>query len=283
VIVPFVKMSGAGNDMVLIDHRARFLEAREARFARAVCERRWGVGADGVILLEEDSETDFYVRFFNPDGGEYELCGNGARCVPRFATELGFQGPVFRFRSPAGVHEATMTGAESARIRLAPVRDLRLGIAVEGVERVASLDWGDIGGVPHACAWVEDVSSVPVARLGAVLRNHPAFAPLGTNVSFAERTGPDALAIRTFERGVEGETFACGSGSAVVATIARARGLVGGRVRLRVRSGESLTVTLPSDPGGSPELEGPVWRSFEGVLDLERLLSRRVGESVVKA
>lgn len=270
--VPFVKMSGAGNDMVLVDHRASFARGREDALARGVCHRRYGVGADALILLEDDEETQFLVRFFNPDGGEYDLCGNGARGVPAFATELGFPGPTFRFRSGSGVHEGVVTGERSARVRLAPVRTLRFDVPVANEPGIASLDWGDIG-VPHAAVWVDDVDQVRVEEIAPRLRRHPAFDPHGTNVSFVERAG-EGLRIRTFERGVEGETLACGSGSAVIATIARARGFAGDRVKLTVRSGEELIVHLPAGDGLAPDLEGPVDRIFDGGFDLEAVLRR---------
>ncbi len=265
--VPFVKMSGAGNDMILVDHRSRFLVPDESRFARVACERRNGIGADGVILLEPDSEVDFSVRFFNPDGGEYELCGNGARCIPRFARELGFVAETLRFRSLSGIHEGRALGADRASVTLAPVHEVRLGIPVDVDGGARTMDWGNIG-VPHGVLWVEDVDRVPIERWGPALRRHPAFGASGTNVSFAEAKGPGRVRIRTFERGVEGETLACGSGSAVCATIARERGLAGDRVVMEVRSGETLVIDLPP-PGSSapPVLVGPVRRAFEGVIE----------------
>lgn len=269
--IPFVKMSGAGNDMILVDHRRGFLAGREASFVRAACERRRGIGADGVILVEDDDEVDFAVRFFNPDGGEYGLCGNGARCVPVFAAELGFRGPRYVFRSPSGVHEGTLVADGLARVGLPPVRDVRLDVEADLEGRPVRLDRGDIG-VPHASLWVEDVASVPIAAWGAHLRRHPVFGPGGTNVSFVRLAGPDVLEIRTFERGVEGETLACGSGSAVAATIARIRGRVGRRVVLAVASGDRLVVHLPGEEGAGPDLEGPVSRCFDGQVDLETLL-----------
>jgi diaminopimelate epimerase len=267
--VSFVKMSGAGNDMILVDHRQAFLRGLEASFARAACDRRDGIGADGVILLERDPDHDFFVRFFNPDGGEYELCGNGARCVPRFAHEIGFEGEVLRFRTLSGVHEARELGPGRGRVTLAVVREIRLDISVDLDGAPCTMDWGDIGGVPHGVMWVDDVDGVPIARWGAWLRAHAAFAPHGTNVSFAEVRGPGRIRIRTFERGVEGETLACGSGSAVCATIARERGHAQDRVVMEVRSGETLGIELP--PRGTPRapaLEGPVRRVFEGVFEL---------------
>lgn len=281
MIVPFVKMSGAGNDMILVDHRAPFLEGNEAQFAQIACDRRDGVGADGVILLERDDTgtADFFVRFFNPDGGEYGLCGNGARCVPRFARELGFSGPSVRFRSLSGIHEGQMIGEDRGRVTLAPVRMVRLDIPVdlEGVAR--TMDWGDIG-VPHGAFWVDNVDAVPIETWGAHLRQHSAFGTGGTNVSFVQRVAPGKLRIRTFERGVEGETHACGSGSAVAATIARERGFAGDRVELAVRSGETLVIDLP--PAGSaapPTLEGPVRRAFEGTLTFTPTLASASGKT----
>jgi diaminopimelate epimerase len=268
--VRFVKMSGAGNDLVLVDHREGFLRGREELFARVACDRRRGIGADGVILVEDDDELDFAVRFFNPDGGEYGLCGNGARCIPRFAAEIGFRGPEYRFRSPAGVHRAARIDARSAWVELNPVREIRLDVEVDLEGSPARMDWGDIG-VPHGAFWTPNVAAAPVATWGAHLRSHPAFGPQGTNVSFVEKVGEDRLRIRTFERGVEGETLACGSGSAVVATIARARGLTGDRVELEVRSGDVLAVQLAPD-GGGPRLEGPVARTFSGEIELPAFL-----------
>jgi diaminopimelate epimerase len=135
---------------------------------------------------------------------------------------------------------------------------------VDGTSR--SMDWGDIG-VPHGVLWVDDVDAVPIERWGPHLRSHPAFGAEGTNVSFVQRLSHGSFAIRTFERGVEGETFACGSGSAVAATIARERGFAGDRATLRVRSGATLGIDLPDRTSeGAPALDGPVHRVFEGIF-----------------
>jgi diaminopimelate epimerase len=139
--VPFVKMSGAGNDMILVDHRAPFLNGSESAFARAACERREGIGADGLILVETDVSLDFSVRFFNPDGGEYDLCGNGARCLPLYVRELGLPGPEYRFRSRSGTHDAAMIDESTDRIRLPEVREIRLDVPVELDGRPVTMDW----------------------------------------------------------------------------------------------------------------------------------------------
>jgi diaminopimelate epimerase len=274
--VRYVKMSGAGNELVLVDHREPFAAGRESDLARRACNPDRGPGADGLLLVERDEESDFRIRFFNPDGGEYGLCGNGVRCVAFFAPEIGIPGPRYEFRSESGSHVAERTGPSSARVRLTPVREVRLGIPVDLEGRPATMDWGDIG-VPHGVLWVEDVDAVPMPVWGAHLRAHPAFGQEGTNVSFVQLAREDTLAIRTFERGVEGETLACGSGSAVAATIARRRGRVGDRVDLRVRSGDTLTVHLPAVDGeGAPTLEGPVTRRGDGGFEFPEAVPRRV-------
>ena len=267
--IPFVKMSGAGNDMVVVDHRRRFLVGRESALARLACDRARGVGADALVLIEDDSELDCRVRFFNPDGGEYDLCGNAARCLPLFAVENGIGSGErgIRFRTGSGVHRAVRIGPDAASVTLPPVTDCRFDIPVELDGRPATMDWGNIG-VPHGVHWVEDVDRVPIERWGPHLRSHPAFDPEGTNVSFAARLGPDRLAIRTFERGVEGETLACGSGSAVVATLARQRGWIADSVRMQVRSGDELVIRFGPDAGErGTELEGPVRRLFASTLE----------------
>lgn len=266
--IPFVKMSGAGNDMILVDHRDRALAGRETELAREVCDRRFGVGADGLILLEPDDETDFRIRFFNPDGGEYGLCGNGARCVPHFAAELGLGGGRVTFRSDSGRHVGEITGPASARVELPPVRELRLDLAAEVDGRPVGLDWGDIG-VPHAVHWVADSEAVPVAVWGPVLRRAPVFGAEGANVSFVEVRGSRKLRMRTFERGVEGETWACASGAAVAATLAARRGHGEGAFTVDVRGGR-LVLTVPPEAGGVILLEGPVRRCCEGIFDLDR-------------
>lgn len=266
--VPFVKFSGAGNDMILVDHRDDALRGREEQFARGACDRRFGIGADGVILLENDDapDSDFFIRFFNPDGGEYALCGNGARCVLRFAAEIGMPGPDYRFRSDSGHHRGRMLDDSEGRIELAAVREIRLDVPARRPGTDVTLDWGDIG-VPHAALWVDDVDEVPVEEWGRALRDSAAFSD-GTNISFVQVVAPGHLRMRTFERGVEAETWACGSGACVVATLARERGHVTDRAEIEVRGGR-LTVELPESAGKPLILAGPVHRCCHGTFELD--------------
>ncbi len=232
--IPFLKMHGAANDFVVVDHRVAFLPESDARLEpllRRLCDRRRGVGADGVLLLERvrgsglDPQLDFAMRYFNADGRPAEFCGNGARCLARLALDLGLgTGGEVRFQTAIGVQRAR-------RAKDGPGITLHFG-EVDGcgpVETVEALERSFTGrraltGVPHFVVAVERVEWVPVREWGSALRHHPAFGPDGTNVDFVARLAPGRLAMRTYERGVEGETLACGSGAMAAALSAVADG-----------------------------------------------------------
>lgn len=226
--IPFLKMHGAANDFVVVDHRAPFLPGTDAGLEpliQRLCDRRRGVGADGVLLLERDPDHDFAMRYFNADGRPAEFCGNGARCLVRLALDRGLgTGGEVRFRTAAGVMRARPS-ADGRRI------ELRFGV-VDGpgpVETIAAADRSFSGramrtGVPHFVVPVERVEWVPVQEWGAALRHHPRFGPAGTNVDFVARLAAGRVALRTYERGVEAETLACGSGAMASALWAVAEG-----------------------------------------------------------
>ena len=270
--VPFVKMHGAANDFVVVDHREPFLPEPAAGLFRRLCDRRRGVGADGVVLLERDPELDFAMRYHNADGGRAEFCGNGARCVARFALGrgLGRDGRV-RFRSDAGAIEARDVpgGIELGLGRVPPPGDSET-VAAAGREftgRAVRV------GVPHFVIEVPEVGGVPVAEWGAALRRHGRFAPAGTNVDFVARLRPGAvgaparLAMRTYERGVEAETLACGSGavaSALWAAVAGERA----PVEILTAGGDVLVVSFrPGSDGYDVTLTGPAETAFTGVWE----------------
>ena len=226
--IPFLKMQGASNDFVVVDHRAPFLPGAAAGLEpliRRLCDRRRGVGADGVLLLEREPDHDFAMRYFNADGRPADFCGNGARCLARLALDLGLgtEGEV-RFVTAAGPMRARR-GADGRGI------ELRFG-RVDGwgaVESVAAAGRSFAGrririGVPHFVAPVERLDSIPVAQWGAALRRHASFGPEGTNVDFVSRLAAGRVRMRTYERGVEAETLACGSGAMAAALWAVAEG-----------------------------------------------------------
>ncbi|NLH47314.1 MAG: diaminopimelate epimerase [Myxococcales bacterium] len=274
--IPITKMSGSGNDFILVDNRQRWLDPdRAAPWVRAVCRRALSVGADGVILLEADprGEADFAWRFFNSDGSEAEMCGNGGRCAARFAHDAGLAGETLTFRTKVGLIRGWVLGGREVRVGLTPPRDYRSAVEIEtagGRVRLAAIDTG----VPHAVWRVADLAAVPVVGWGRPARHHPAFAPRGTNVDFVQILGEQDVAIRTYERGVEDETLACGTGCAAAAVTLGLAGEVKPPVRLLTRGGETLIVDFRQVEGRIADLtlQGPVRYVFRGELHSEALL-----------
>ena len=236
-----MKMSGSGNDFILIDHREPFLqEDRLKGFIRKACRRRISVGADGLILIERSQKADFKWRFHNADGSEAEMCGNGGRCVARFAYLKGIAGPSLRFETLAGILSARVDG-KRVKLEMTKPFGLKLDetLLVEGEEKIFS---GINTGVPHAVLFVEDLEGVDIVPIGRAIRFHSHFSPSGTNVNFIRLEKGSQLSIRTYERGVEDETLACGTGAVASALIAAFKGFVKSPVSIKTRGGEVLTV-----------------------------------------
>jgi diaminopimelate epimerase len=265
--IPFTKMNGTGNDFILVNNMSGAYDmVKEREFIAAVCTRKRSLGADGIICLEKSEQCDFAWRFFNADGSEAEMCGNGARCAARFAVENAIAGPELNFETLAGVIHAQVTGTQ-VRVGLpspgALERDIK--ITIDGTAKVMH---AINTGVPHVVLFVDDVEAQQVETLGRAIRFHERFAPQGTNVNFVSQ-GQDALLhIRTYERGVEGETFACGTGSVAAALIASALETASLPVTLQTRGGEQLRVYADSaaPPYGQVFLEGPTRKICEGIL-----------------
>ena len=264
----FTKMNGAGNDFVLLDNRAGNLVLTREQIAR-VCDRHRGVGADGVLVLERPTNgADFRMRYYNADGGEAEMCGNGARCFARFADRTA--GPLKKvsFETPAGVIGAELKG-ELVTLQMSEPRDLRLGLEVlvrDEKIRVGHLD----SGVPHVVVPVAKVDGVDVRSLGSALRHHPMFAPRGANANFCEQRGPRRIAVRTYERGVEDETLACGTGVVASAIVFAATENVAGPIDVLVRGGDTLQVgfTREGERFGNVTLTGPADFVFDGTIEI---------------
>ncbi len=264
----FTKMNGAGNDFVLLDNRAGDLSLTNAQIAK-ICDRHRGVGADGVLVLEKPANgADFRMRYYNADGGEAEMCGNGARCFARYADRTA--GPLAQvsFETPAGVIGAQLHG-ELVTLKMSDPQDLRLEleVPVDGENfRAGFVD----SGVPHVVVPVAQIDEVDVRSLGAKLRQHSMFAPRGANANFLERRGPSSIAIRTYERGVEDETLACGTGVVASALIFAARENQAGPIDVLVRGGDTLQVGFVRDGDGFREvtLAGPADFVFDGVIEV---------------
>ena len=268
--IRFTKMNGAGNDFVVLDNRTRSLSLDGSTIAR-LCDRHRGIGADGLLAVEPaDGQADFRMRYYNSDGGEAEMCGNGARCFARFAARLmPGQSLSVSFETQAGLITAALEG-ELVALEMGRPLDHRA---------VQALTLGESGhhvhfintGVPHAVVFVPDVEKIDVMALGSALRWHEAFSPKGTNANFAQVLAPDSLDLRTYERGVESETLACGTGVCATALLHAVESGAASPIYVRVRGGDTLRVDFLKNPDGSfasARLTGPADFVFEGTISL---------------
>lgn len=266
----FIKMSGAGNDFIVADNRDGRVRLTREQVAR-LCHRQFGIGADGLMLLVPcgSGRADWAWQFWNSDGSDAEMCGNGARCFARYIQRAtGWDKSSVRFETAAGVIGAEFEG-ERVTINLTAPQGLRLRETVptaEGPLEVSSLNTG----VPHAVVFVADADRAMVQERGRELRFHPHFGPRGTNVNFVQVKGPGHIRVRTYERGVEGETLACGTGVSASAMIsARVHGFAS-PVRVQVQGGDELRVEFKERDGVFSEvrLNGPATFVFEGWTEI---------------
>ena len=265
MILEFTKMNGAGNDFVMVDNRDGSLTLEREQIAR-LCDRHRGVGGDGLIAVEGTPEL-LRMRYYNADGGEAEMCGNGARCFARFAARLLAQSDgTLSFMTQAGMIAADLLG-DRVRLLMSEPHSLQLAhsLQVTGTEfEVHSLNTG----VPHAVTFVSDLEPLPVVEVGRALRHHQRFAPAGTNANFAQVLAPGSLAVRTYERGVEDETLACGTGVVATALIHHLLTKAPSPISVRVRGGDTLEVGFLLENGhpSAVSLTGPTDFVFEGTV-----------------
>lgn len=263
--IKFWKMSGAGNDFVLLQGGAP-ASARLKKLAVRLCDRRLGVGADGLLHIAKAGPRLLTVRYCNSDGSE-AFCGNGSRCAAWRAWSSGLiRDSEFTLRTAAGDLDAEIVSAETVRMRMPDVKGACLNFAGNypaGIKQVHFLNTG----VPHAVVPVRDLKGTDVAALGRALRFNKAFGRAGTNVNFVRLAG-STVQVRTYERGVEGETLACGTGLTASAVALALAGLVKSPVTLAARSGDKFRVWLKPAPAGAAEirLQGPAKTVFEGEI-----------------
>ena len=262
----FTKMNGAGNDFVLVDNRDGKNALTCPQIAR-LCDRHRGIGADGLLAVEPATDgADFRMRYYNADGGEAEMCGNGARCFARFAQKISGQTGALSFETLAGVITANFPG-DLVQIQMSPPHSLRLNDKLHAGDEtlfVHSLNTG----VPHAVVFVDDLENTDVRHLGRALRCHAHFAPKGTNANFVRQRSADTIAIRTYERGVEDETLACGTGMVACALIFHERTGAPSPVQVQVRGGETLQIGFTKTAEGYAHvtLTGPAEFVFDGIV-----------------
>lgn len=265
--IPFYKMQGSGNDFILIDDRKGILKGKGLTgLARTVCDRHYSVGADGLIVIVPSRKADFKWRFFNADGSEAGMCGNGSRCAARFAFLRKIAKKTMAFETLAGIIRAEVK-AKKVKVQLTNASNLRQNIPVpfEGGARTGHYI---NTGVPHVVYLSGELATEDVDGVGRRTRYHDLFKPAGTNVNFIQVQGKHKLSIRTYERGVEGETLACGTGSVAAALVAASLRMVASPVQVTTRSGEKLTVTFEGDAEGFKDiyLEGEAVVICEGVV-----------------
>jgi len=273
--IDFEKMSGAGNDFVVIDNRNSVVPLDDQpEFTRKICKRMVSVGGNGLIFIEESSVADFSWRFYNGDGSIAEMCGNGARCAARFAFRNSIAESKMEFETTAGTIQAEiLVNNTIVRVQMTKPFDFRLGLSMSlnGKEHeVAFVNTG----VPHAVIFVEE-EGTPVKKLGRKVRFHELFEPKGTNASFARVLHDGKLEVRTYERGIEDETMACGTGAVAAALFATLQKGMESPIEVVTSGGDVLTIIFDLLDGPVAEnvfLEGPVRLIYKGQLTAEALL-----------
>jgi diaminopimelate epimerase len=267
--IPFSKLNGSGNDFLLVDNRNGAMKRIDLpKFAGKVCDRSRSIGADGMIFLERSRRADFRWNFFNADGSVAEMCGNGGRCAARYAAERGIAGRSMVFETLAGLIHADVSGRRVKLQMTAPgglAIDRTLTLRGRKI-RYSFLDTG----VPHVVLFVPGIEKIDLIGVGRGIRMHRAFAPRGTNVNFAQVRNR-VVSVRTYERGVEGETLACGTGAVACAILSAVHGLARPPVTVRTRGGEELLIHFEREERGFGEvyLEGDTSWSCDGVITEE--------------
>ena len=262
--INFSKLVGSGNDFVVIDNRNSIIKRRK-NFAIRVCDRKFGVGADGLLLVENSSCADFKMRIFNPDGSEPEMCGNGLRCIIKFAyDEKIVKKKKLTVETKAGILNGEIKGKNSVKGQLKLVGDYKLNVKIyEGSKKIKGHFINT--GVPHFVILRKDIEGIDIVRESRPLRYHKIFMPEGTNVDWIKVEDEKKIKIRTYERGVEDETLSCGTGSVASAIISYLIGYVTPPVEVVAKSGEVLKVYF-DEKISSIYLEGKIITSFKGYI-----------------
>jgi diaminopimelate epimerase len=264
--IKFTKMSGNGNDFIVLDNMKGSIKLSGDEI-RALCETRFSIGADGLIMAEKGGRgRDFYMKFYNNDGREAEMCGNGGRCIARFAYLKGIAGAEMIFEAKDGLHEAKVLAGGGVKLKMIDPFGMKDNIKVKYAGKTLKGFFVNTG-VPHFVTEVKDINKTDVREMGRSIRFDKAFKPAGTNVNFVQRISKSSFYIRTYERGVEDETYACGTGAAASAV---AMHLINGAespVTLKAKGGE-LKIYFKEDSGkiSMLYLEGNARIIAEGIV-----------------
>lgn len=271
--IEFWKMNGSGNDFIIIDNRKGIVPENEmVDFVRLVCRRRESVGADGLIFITKSEKYEFGWRFFNADGSEVEMCGNGSRCVARYAYLNGIAREKMTFETLAGPVSAQVD-SRMVRVKMPDPSEPLMDLDIQKKQGWLSVDFINTG-VPHVVVQVQGLDQHPVFEYGKMLRYHRRFETEGTNADFIEVIGPNNIRMRTYERGVENETLACGTGAIASALIGAKRDMVSSPVKVITKGGDELIIHFKEKGDGFTDvwLEGSTSIVYKGRLHSEATL-----------
>ncbi len=260
--IKFTKLQGTGNDFVIIDTRKLKLSNLN-KLAIKLCAHKFGIGADGLLLIENSKNADFRMRIFNSDGSEAEMCGNGARCITQYAYDNKIAGRSMKFDTKAGVINAKIIDNNWVEVKLTNPGDIKLNFKVAANKKTFVASFINTG-VPHTVIFLSDLTKIDINTFGRTIRYHKMFSPAGTNVNFVKVLNKNVLKIRTYERGVESETLACGTGSTAAAIISAVLNKTVLPTKVITASNETLYVNFNLQNRDSVFLTGKVKTVFHG-------------------
>lgn len=274
--IKFTKAVATGNDFIIVESRQLGVRVtgngvRGKKYlpelARRLCDRKYAIGADGLLVMEPSGKADFRMRIFNPDGSEAEMCGNGSRCIALYAAKNGIAKGNMTIDTTAGILNAAVKG-DVVKVALTEPRDIKWNLCLTIEKCPYKLNFINTG-VPHVVHFVDDLEKVDVKDLGSHIRHHGEFSPSGTNADFVKVVDARNIKVRTYERGVEDETLACGTGSVAAAIIAAESEKMASPVTVETRSGEKLKVYFDIIDGNfrNVYLEGKAKLVYEGVMN----------------
>jgi diaminopimelate epimerase len=265
--VRFTKAVATGNDFIIVDNRSSDIKMQLSALSKKMCEKKRSIGADGLLVIEASSKADFKMRIFNPDGSEAEMCGNGSRCVALYAAAEKMAGSEMTIETLAGILNATVKDG-IVKVKLTEPKEIKWNFCLMIDKCPYHLNFVDTG-VPHVVHFVDDLDKVDVKNLGAHIRGHSEFSPEGTNADFVRVIDKGNIKIRTYERGVEDETLACGTGAVASAIIAAESEKMPSPITVETRSGEKLKVYFEMVGGEFKNvyLEGEAKILYEGEID----------------
>lgn len=266
---PFAKFVGCGNDFILFDNRVKTFPLQQADLIKNLCHRQKGIGADGVILLEDSEKAGFRMRIFNSDGSEAEMCGNGIRCLFQFLHFLGFQEPSYQIETKERVLKVSKNGSDVA-VEMGDPSHVKWDLDLY-VENQKYKGHFLNTGVPHFVLFLPEIQSFNLNKIGPLIRHHSTFSPHGTNVNIVQCSTAQSLSIRTFERGVEAETLACGTGVTAAALAAAHQFSMKSPIQVTTQSKETLHIDFHLSNGSFSNviMTGPATFCFEGSIDLK--------------